>query len=56
MDFGDIVTKYSRPKNQLDLMDADDIKKRKLKYAEELCNWIKDNVDVELINLCDKSL
>ena len=35
---------------------ADDIKKRKLKYAEELCNWIKDNVDVELINLCDKSL
>ncbi len=54
MDFGNVVTKYSRPNNELDLMDADDIKKKKLKYAEELINWIKDNCDVELINLCDE--
>lgn len=53
MDFGDIVTKYSRPNNKLDLMDADEIKKKKLKYAEELVNWIEDNVNVELVNLCD---
>ncbi|OWT32436.1 6-hydroxymethyl-7,8-dihydropterin pyrophosphokinase [Methanobrevibacter sp. 87.7] len=53
MDFGNIVTKYSRPKNKKLLQDADDIKKKKLVYAEQLTNWIKDNTDVKLVNLCD---
>ena len=54
MDFGDIVTKYSRP-NLPDIVgEADDIKKKKLEYAEFFTNWIIDNEDVKIINLCEK--
>ncbi len=53
MDFGTIVTQYSRPKNPGRLMPADEIKTKKLEYAENLTNWIRENTDVELINLCD---
>lgn len=48
MDFGDIVTQYSRPKNSEFLQEADDIKKKKLEYAERLTNWISENEDVKL--------
>ena len=52
MDFGDVVTKYSRPNLKNDLEEADEFKKKKLKYAEELTNWIIDNENVDIINLC----
>ena len=52
MDFGDIVTKYSRPNIPTDLAEADEFKKKKLVYAERLTNWIIENEDVEVINLC----
>ncbi len=48
MDFGEYVTKYSRPKIENDIEKADDIKQKKLKYAEELVEWIKQNENVEL--------
>ena len=53
MDFGDIVTKYSRPKLENNLAKADDFKKKKLEYAEKFTNWIIDNEKVEIINLCE---
>ena len=52
MDFGDIVTKYSRPKLENDLAKADDFKKKKLQYAEKFTQWIIDNENVDIINLC----
>lgn len=51
MDFGDVVTKYSRPNIPEKLAKADDIKKKKLEYAEEFTNWIAENEDVKIINL-----
>ena len=48
MDFGDVVTQYSRPNNSNFLQKADDIKKKKLEYAERLTDWIKENEDVEI--------
>ena len=53
MDFGDIVTKYSRPNIESDLAEADDIKKKKLVYADRLTQWIIDNENVTIINLCE---
>ncbi|MBE6500000.1 MAG: DUF115 domain-containing protein [Methanobrevibacter thaueri] len=51
MDFGDIVTKYSRPNLENETAKADDFKKKKLKYAEEFTNWIVENENVEIIKL-----
>lgn len=48
MDFGDIVTQYSRPNNENFLQKADAIKKKKLEYAEKLTDWIKNNEDIEI--------
>ncbi|MBR4448322.1 6-hydroxymethylpterin diphosphokinase MptE-like protein [Methanobrevibacter sp.] len=56
MDFGDVVTKYSRPNIETELAPADDFKKKKLVYAEKLTQWIIDNENVKIINLCDKNL
>lgn len=51
MDFGEIVTKYSRP-NLPDIVGpADEIKRKKLQYAEQFTNWIADNEDVNIIKL-----
>lgn len=51
MDFGKIVTKYSRPDiNNLE-DDADEIKQEKLKYALKLIEWIAKNEDVQIFNL-----
>ena len=52
MDFGDIVTKYSRPNIPTDVAEADEFKKKKLVYAEELTNWVIENEDVDVINMC----
>ena len=51
MDFGDIVTKYSRPNLESDLAEADEFKKKKLMYAEKFTNWICENENVKIINL-----
>lgn len=51
MDFGDIVTKYSRPNIETETTQADDFKKKKLRYAEKFTQWIIDNENVEIINL-----
>ena len=53
MDFGDIVTRYSRPNIESDLAEADEFKKKKLMYAERLTQWIIDNENVDIINLCE---
>jgi uncharacterized Rossmann fold enzyme len=52
MDFGETVTRYSRPNIKTDLAKADDFKKKKLMYAEKFTQWIIDNENVEVINLC----
>ena len=53
MDFGDIVTKYSRPNIETELAEADEFKKKKLNYAEKFTQWIIDNENVKIINLCE---
>lgn len=54
MDFGTVVTKYSRPNIEGETGPADEIKTKKLIFAERLLNWIRENEDVEVINLVDK--
>ncbi|MCC7553389.1 MAG: DUF115 domain-containing protein [Methanobacteriaceae archaeon] len=51
MDFGNVVTKYSRPNLKNNLGKADSIKEKKLRYASELIDWISHNEDIEIINL-----
>jgi len=51
MDFGEVVTKYSRPNITGDVAPADEIKLKKLKYAEKFTQWLKDNSDIEIIDL-----
>ena len=53
MDFGDVVTKYSRPNIETETARADDFKKKKLKYAEKFTQWIIENEDAEVINMKD---
>ncbi|MBQ2962758.1 6-hydroxymethylpterin diphosphokinase MptE-like protein [Methanobrevibacter sp.] len=54
MDFGTIVTRYSRPNIEGETGPADEIKTKKLIFAERLLNWIKENTDVKVINLVDE--
>lgn len=51
MDFGDIVTRYSRPDLQKHEDKADEIKRGKLKYAKKLTEWAAENENVEIVNL-----
>jgi uncharacterized Rossmann fold enzyme len=51
MDFGTVVTKSSRPNIEGETGPADEIKTKKLIYAERLLNWIIENEEVEIINL-----
>ena len=53
MDFGNIVTKYSRPNLATETAKADEIKLKKLGYAEKFTNWIVENEKVNLINLIE---
>ena len=53
MDFGDIVTKYSRPNIPDIVGPADEIKRKKLQYGEEFTNWIAENENVKIINLIE---
>lgn len=56
MDFGDVVTKYSRPNLPELLAKADDFKKKKLEYAEKFTNWIKENENVTIIDLKEEDI
>lgn len=56
MDFGKIVTKYSRPDIESEIVEADEIKQKKLEYAERLIDWLKNNSDIEIINLSKQLL
>lgn len=52
MDFGDIITNYSRPEIGVSFQKADFFKKKKLSYAEKLIDSLKkENVQIEFINL-----
>lgn len=54
MDYGNIVTRYSRPDIAGDNKVADEFKKKKLEYAEKLVNSLKkNNVQTEIITLND---
>jgi uncharacterized Rossmann fold enzyme len=51
MDFGNIVTKYSRPDLGVAMGKADEIKELKLKYAKKLVEWVARNEDVTIFNI-----
>jgi uncharacterized Rossmann fold enzyme len=51
MDFGKIVTKYSRPDMIESEAKADDIKQLKLQYAKKLVEWIAENEEVTILNI-----
>ncbi|MBE6486249.1 MAG: DUF115 domain-containing protein [Methanosphaera stadtmanae] len=54
MDFGNIITNYSRPEIGVEFKVADSFKKKKLCYAKKLIdNLKKENFQIEFINLCD---
>ena len=57
MDFGDVVTRYSRPNIETDTAKADEFKRKKLAYGEKLIITIKyDNMGIEDILMADESL
>ena len=51
MDFGKVVTRYSRPDIGSDEGAADEIKELKLKYAKKLVEWAAENEDVEVVTI-----
>lgn len=51
MDFGDIVTKYSRPDLDESECKADKIKQMKLNFAKKLIQWAAENENVEIANM-----
>lgn len=51
MDFGDIVTKYSRPDLGMSEGKADEIKQMKLDFAKKLTQWAAENENVEIANM-----
>ena len=51
MDFGDIVTNYSRPELGKSVDNADEIKKLKLDYAKRLIEWAAAHENVKIVNI-----
>lgn len=52
MDFGNIITNYSRPEIEVELKEANDIKKLKLVYAKKLIESLKlENENIKINNL-----
>jgi hypothetical protein len=51
MDFGGVVTKYSRPDMDTVEGEADEIKILKLKYAKRLVEWLAGNESVVIFNI-----
>ncbi|RJS49843.1 MAG: 6-hydroxymethyl-7,8-dihydropterin pyrophosphokinase [Methanobacterium sp.] len=56
MDFGKVVSKYSRPEIDSEVGPAGPIKELKLEYAEKLIQWIIKNEKVEVCNLKHSNL
>ncbi|WP_304125170.1 6-hydroxymethylpterin diphosphokinase MptE-like protein [Methanosphaera cuniculi] len=54
MDFGTIVTRYSRPNILTPQAETDEFKEKKLDYASKLIKSLSDNnKDVKIVNLVD---
>jgi uncharacterized Rossmann fold enzyme len=51
MDFGKIVTRYSRPDIADEEGPADSIKEKKLEYAKKLVEWAAKNENVTIVNI-----
>jgi 2-amino-4-hydroxy-6-hydroxymethyldihydropteridine diphosphokinase len=51
MDFGKIITRYSRPNIKEEKGLADLIKEKKLRYAKKLVEWAAKNEDIKIYNL-----
>ena len=51
MDFGKIITRYSRPDIKDEIGNADSVKEKKLEYAKKLVEWIVENEDVHIFNV-----
>lgn len=51
MDFGKVVTRYSRPDMSKSEDKADEIKELKLKYGKQLVEWAAENEDVSIFNI-----
>ena len=51
MDFGKIVTKYSRPDLEEGEGKADEIKQKKLNFAKKLIQWASENENVPIVNI-----
>jgi len=51
MDFGKIVTRYSRPDIDDVEARADNIKEKKLEYAKKLVEWAAINEDIHVFNI-----
>ncbi len=51
MDFGKIITRYSRPDIKEEEGQADLVKEKKLKYAKKLVEWVAKNEDIKIFNL-----
>ena len=51
MDFGKIITRYSRPDIAEIEGNADSVKEMKLKYAKKLVEWAAENEDINIFNL-----
>ena len=48
MDFGEVVTRYSRPEMGSETGRADPVKRLKLEYAERLIEWIERNGRIQI--------
>jgi 2-amino-4-hydroxy-6-hydroxymethyldihydropteridine diphosphokinase len=51
MDFGKIITRYSRPDIKDEIGNADSVKEKKLEYAKKLVEWIAENEDAHIFNV-----
>jgi 2-amino-4-hydroxy-6-hydroxymethyldihydropteridine diphosphokinase len=51
MDFGKVVTRYSRPDMGEPEGRADSVKELKLKYAKRLVEWVAHNENVRIFNI-----
>ncbi len=51
MDFGKIITQYSRPDIAGKIGKADNVKELKLKYAKKLVEWAAENENINIFNL-----
>jgi uncharacterized Rossmann fold enzyme len=49
MDFGIYITKYSRPNIEDEVAVGDEIKIKKLRYAERLIKYLNDKIEIEFL-------